>query len=201
MSIPLVLPPKIIYFAGWEIGDLQAGVPYLLPEGHQWIISQTGLVVPFPTSQHAPWENRRLSALAMSQPAPELPAKQLLNSFLVVYSSSPMHRIFPIVDLPLFSRTVEAAYSHASGPQTGCNSARACVFAFLALVSSLKHLDLNYHNAQLPSIPRDAFIIHASTLLPAIIQEPLNLDAVQAAISLVVHPFSSPSFGHLHTFD
>lgn len=192
MPIPLKLPPKIIYFAGWEIGNLQAKVPYLLPEGHQWIVSQTGLVVPFPTSQHAPWENSRPATPAGIDPSPNLPTKALLKSALAVYTSSPMHQIFPIIDPPLFSRTVEAAYSHASSPQTGCHSARACVLTFMVLVSSLNHLDPNYHDAKLPAIPREAYIAHASALLPAIIQGPLNLDAVQATMALVVHPFSSP---------
>lgn len=192
MSIPLELPPKIIFFAGWEIGNLQAKVPYLLPEGHQWIISQTGLVVPFPTSQHAPWENSRPATPGRIDPVPDLPTKALLKAVLDVYTSSPMHQIFPVIDPPLFSLTVEAAYSHARSQKTGCHSARACVLTFMALVSSLNRLDPNYHKAKLPSIPCDVYIAHASALLPAIIQGPLNLDAVQAAIALVVHPFSSP---------
>ncbi|KAJ6012637.1 hypothetical protein N7522_002992 [Penicillium canescens] len=185
-SIPLILPPRIIHFAGWEVGNLQAGVPNLLPEGLQWIKSRTELMAPFPTSQHIPWEKSRPSTLGRSEPAPELPTKPLLKSFLDVYMSSPMHRIFPVIDRPLFSHTIQAAYSQANWPQTQYHSARACILTFMAVVSSLNCLDPSYNGTQLPSIPRDAYIARASALLPAIIQEPLNLDALQTAISLAL---------------
>lgn len=191
-STPLILPPRIIHFAGWVVGNLPAGVPNPLPEGLQWIKSGSGLMVPFPTSQHAPWERSRLSTVGGSEPAPELPTKTLLKSFLDLYMSSPMHRIFPVIDRPLFSLTIQAAYPHANRPQTQYHSARACIFAFMAVVSSLHYLGPNYNGVQLLSIPLGAYIAHASALLPAIIQEPLNLDALQTATSLVVCPYSSP---------
>lgn len=192
-SIPLILLPKPIHFAGWEVGNLQAGVPNLLPEGLQWIKSRTGLMAPFPTSQHAPWERSRPSTAGGSEPALELPTKPLLKSFLDVYMSSPMHRIFPVIYPPLFSQTIQAAYTHANRPQPQYHGARACILAFMAVVSSLHYLDSSYNGAQLRSIPLDAYIAHASALLPAIIQEPLNLDALQTAISLVVRPYFSPN--------
>ncbi|KAI9927206.1 hypothetical protein MW887_003590 [Aspergillus wentii] len=191
-SIPLLLPPRIIHFAGWEVGNLQTGVPNLLPEGLQWIKSRTGLLLPFPTSQHAPWEKPHPSTLGRREPAPKLPTKSMLKRFLDVHMPSPLHRIFPVVDSQLFSQTIEAAYSHSNWPQTQNQSAQACILTFMALVSSLNHLDPSYNDTQLPSIPRDAYIAHASAVLLAIIQEPPNLDALQTAISLVVRPCCSP---------
>ncbi|XHG07939.1 hypothetical protein AWENTII_011069 [Aspergillus wentii] len=185
-SIPLLLPPRIIHFAGWEVGNLQTGVPNLLPEGLQWIKSRTGLLLPFPTSQHAPWEKPHPSTLGRREPAPKLPTKSMLKRFLDVHMPSPLHRIFPVVDSQLFSQTIEAAYSHSNWPQTQNQSAQACILTFMALVSSLNHLDPSYNDTQLPSIPRDAYIAHASAVLLAIIQEPPNLDALQTAISLAL---------------
>lgn len=168
-----------------QIRDLHNGVPNPLPESLQWIWSRENLPVPFPVSQHAPWEKPRSSTLGSNKTALELPTKAALRSFLNAFTTSSMHRIFPVVDSSLFSQTIQVAYSKAKSPQASDGSAQACILSFMAMVSSLYHLDPSYNGNKLPSIPRETYIAHARALLPAIIQEPLNLDALQAAISLV----------------
>lgn len=169
-------------------GTFRPGVPFGLPEGFQWIWSQTGHSVPHPSSKEAPWERPRRSAIRPRWTSPELPDRLLLKSFLEVYMRSPMRRIFPVIDPAFFPQTIEAAYSHTNPPNIRNHSAHACILTFMALVSSLHPFDPTYNGAHLPSIPRDSYVAHASTLLPAIIQGPLNLDSLQAAILLVNRP-------------
>ncbi|CAG8255317.1 unnamed protein product [Penicillium salamii] len=167
-------------------GTFRPGVPFGLPEGLQWIWSQTGHSVPHPSSKEAPWERPRRSAIRPRWTSPELPDRLLLKSFLEVYMRSPMRRIFPVIDPAFFPQTIEAAYSHTNPPNIRNHSAHACILTFMALVSSLHPFDPTYNGAHLPSIPRDSYVAHASTLLPAIIQGPLNFDSLQAAILLAL---------------
>jgi hypothetical protein len=184
-STPLTPPQKPFHFAGWEFGNLQSGVPNLLPKNLQWIWSRTGLLVPFPTPQHGSGEEPKTSILPDFNKTPlDLPKESLLNRFLNVYICSPMRRIFPVIDPALFSQTIQTAYSDRISPAEKY-SAQACILAFMAMFSSLYHFDPGYHGAELPPIPRDTYIAHATAFLPAIVQESLNLDALQTAILLV----------------
>ncbi|KAJ5767761.1 hypothetical protein N7533_000344 [Penicillium manginii] len=96
-----------------------------------------------------------------------------------------MRRIFPVIDPALFSQTIQTAYSDRISPAEKY-SAQACILAFMAMFSSLYHFDPGYHGAELPPIPRDTYIAHATAFLPAIVQESLNLDALQTAILLAI---------------
>ncbi|KAL4734840.1 hypothetical protein BDV11DRAFT_197352 [Aspergillus similis] len=186
--------PRIIHFAGWkflDINDSQAGAPNLLPEGLRWIKSRTGIAISLPTSHHAPWEkplsskdNLDLWAIGT---ALELPTKPILRQYLEAYLSSPMHKIFPVVDPSLFSLTIQAAYQQREpGPRSPNSCARACVFAFTALASCLGQVDTSSGDAQAPPVPCREYIMQARGSLPAIIQEPLDLDALQTALLLAL---------------
>ncbi|RDW74560.1 fungal specific transcription factor domain-containing protein [Aspergillus mulundensis] len=116
----------------------------------------------------------------------ELPKKPVLKQYLDVYLSSHMYKIFPVIDSSLFSLTIQAAYQpRGLGSSIPNPSARACVFAFMAFVSCLGQLD-TCSNVPRPPTPCREYIIQARSLLPAIIQEPLNLDALQTALILAV---------------
>lgn len=155
-------------------------MPNLLPESLQWIWSQSGLLVPFPTPQHAPCET-----LGSKKSPPELPEEKLLRNFLDVYICSPTRRIFPVIDPALFDQTIKVAYLDDGTSYTQNQSAKACILTFMAMVSYLYHFDPSYHGAELPPIPRDAYIAHATALLPDLLQEPLDLDALQTIILIV----------------
>ncbi|KAL5048373.1 hypothetical protein BDW71DRAFT_196042 [Aspergillus fruticulosus] len=163
-----------------DINDSQAGAPNLIPEGLRWIKSRTGIAISLPTSHHAPWEKPFLSKdnsdLWAIGTALELPSKSILKQCLDAYFSSPMHKNFPVLDSSLFSLTIRAAYQQRGpGPRIPNPSARACVFAFTALVFCLGEIDTC-----------NEYIIQARGILPAIIQEPLNLDASQTALLLAL---------------
>lgn len=156
-----------------------------MPEGLRWIWSRTRLPVPFPTTQHAPWEKPRREIRKFSEKPPVLPEKSLLMKFVELYSNSALHRIFPVINPALFFQTIQAAYSHNQSPLPQYHSAQACIFGFMAMISSLHHLDPSYDPFELPTIPREVYIAHASAAIPAFIQGPLNLDDLQASIILV----------------
>ncbi|KAL4954777.1 hypothetical protein BDW69DRAFT_193743 [Aspergillus filifer] len=174
-----------------NINAAQAQAPNLLPEGLRWIKSRTGVIISLSTSYHAPWE-KPLSSIDESGPSGigstlELPKKPALEQCLDLHLSSPMHKIFPVIDSSLFSSTIQAAYpTRGSAPRTQNHSSRACVFAFMAFVSCLGELDTPSSAAPPLSIPCKEYIKQARSLLSSIIQEPLNLDALQTALLLAL---------------
>ncbi|KAE8371911.1 hypothetical protein BDV26DRAFT_286391 [Aspergillus bertholletiae] len=182
---------------GWKIGDIapQIGVPSLLPEGLRWIESRTGTVIPLPNLCHAPWEKPPLSSTSLDLDGVQeaastpsgLPARAVLKRYLDVYTSSAIHIIFPVISPLLFSQTIRAAYLLPEHDRkTHCPSSRACIFAFLALVSSLDPLSTRCTAPEPPPIPRDEYIMKAQALFPSLLQEPLNLDAIQTALLLSI---------------
>ncbi|KAB8255043.1 hypothetical protein BDV32DRAFT_154633 [Aspergillus pseudonomiae] len=196
-AYPLLPSPRIIHFAGWKIGNIapQVGVPSLLPEGLRWIESRTGTVIPLPNLCHAPWEKPPLSSTppdldgvheVVSTPS-GLPARTVLKRYLDVYTSSAIHAIFPVINSSLFYQTIRAAYSPPShDTKVHSPSSRACIFAFLALISSLDHLATRCTAPKPPPIPRDEYAMKAQALLPSLLQEPLNLDALQTTLLLSI---------------
>ncbi|KAL4980949.1 hypothetical protein BDW66DRAFT_156087 [Aspergillus desertorum] len=142
-----------------DINDSHAGAPHLLPEGLHWIKSRTGIAISLPTSHLTPWEKPpgskdNLDLWAISTVS-ELPSKPTLKHCLDAFLSTPMRKIFPVVDSSLFSLTIQAAYQQQAGasPRTPDPSARACVFAFTALVSCLGEIDTCSGVARPPSVP------------------------------------------------
>ncbi|KAL4964031.1 uncharacterized protein BDV14DRAFT_209580 [Aspergillus stella-maris] len=187
--IPLPPSPWIIHFAGWKIGNPSpehAATPSILPEGLQWIKSKTGATVPFPKFHKAPWEKSRLTSTSLRgvpQPSTaslELPPRGVLDRYLDAYWSSAVHANFPVINADLFTRTINAAYSHSeAGP---CQSSRACIFAVLALISGVDYPRAHCSVPVPPNMPRDDFILEAQRLLSLMICEESNLDTLQANV-------------------
>ncbi|OJJ54541.1 hypothetical protein ASPSYDRAFT_93459 [Aspergillus sydowii CBS 593.65] len=191
--IQLLPSPRIIHFAGWKIGNIspdRGSTPTLLPEGIQWIQSRTGTTVPFPTVHYAPWEKSKPShSLSVgirrtSTRRLELPPRPVLNRYLDAYWSSAIHALFPVIDSSLFSQTIDTAYLASQGGAH--NSSRACIFALLGLVSGVDYPRAQCTAPTPPNIPRDDYILEAQRLLPSIICEGFNLDALQATVILAV---------------
>ncbi|RDW68963.1 fungal specific transcription factor domain-containing protein [Aspergillus mulundensis] len=191
--IQLLPSPRIIHFAGWKIGDILPGrgaIPTLLPEGIQWIKSRTGTIVPFPNVQHVPWEKAKISPSLLhgegrtSTRPLELPSKTVLNRYLDAYWASSVHSLFPVIESSLFGQTVNSAYS--TGDSGAQDSSRACIFALLALTCGVDYPRARCTAPIPPIIPRDSFIFEAQRLLPSVISEGSNLDALQATVILAI---------------
>lgn len=145
--------------------------------------------MPFPTVHYAPWEklkppdNLSVVVRRTSTRRLELPPRPVLSRYLDAYLSSAIQALFPVIDSSLFSQTIDTAYlTSESGAH---HSSRACIFALLGLISGVDYPRAQCSAPTPPSIPRDDYILEAQRLLPSIICEGFNLDALQATVILV----------------
>ncbi|KAL3462394.1 fungal-specific transcription factor domain-containing protein [Aspergillus heterothallicus] len=195
--VKLLPAPRTIHFAGWSIGNVVpelAGLPTLLPEGLHWIRSKAGVAVPFPIDQSTPWEKPIGSKSPNNSPHSvarrvELPPRKVLQSYLDVYESPVVRALFPVIHPSLFTETIQLAYSAAESEsldETAHADSRACIYALLVLLSGLDYVETCCNLPKPPSIPRDAYFQEAQRLLPMIIRDGFNLDALQATVILAV---------------
>lgn len=183
-----------LHFAGREFGviSLITGIPFLLPEGQQWVQSRTGQKIAFDKLSPAspPWEkqralssNSRLMNLQTENPF-ELPPQDVVQAYFKIYRSSLMQRVFPVVDPVLFGDTIRTAYQQLHPRnQYGQASAKACVFAFVAFASILHSHDFDV--TTLPPVDSETWATKAKCLLPQFVQETTTLDGLQAVMMLV----------------
>ncbi|KAL4924192.1 putative C6 transcription factor [Aspergillus undulatus] len=186
-----------LHFAGRELGaiSLFTGIPFILPEGQEWVQSRTGQKLAFDgfTSSRVPWEKQRgqtLNAMLMHLQSPkafDLPDRATLEANFEVYRTSLMQRIFPVVNTVLFYSTINSAYKErGSGSDSAQVSSKACVFAFAAFVSMLCNPCLLRLGHKLPRLDEEACLVKARHLLFQILQEPPTLDGLQAVMIIAL---------------
>ncbi|KAL4779781.1 hypothetical protein BJX76DRAFT_351496 [Aspergillus varians] len=206
-AVPPAIPPAIaqssasssvpLHFAGRELGaiSLFTGIPFILPEGQEWVQSRTGQKLAFDrfTSIRAPWEKQRgqnSSAMLMHLRTPnafDLPDRHLVEANFDIYRTSLMQRVFPAVDPVLFWTTINSAYSdEASSSEIAQVSSKACIFAFTAFVSMLCNPCLLSQGHKLPDLDEEASTVKARYLLCQVLQEPPTLDGLQAITMLAL---------------
>ncbi|KAK4041310.1 hypothetical protein C8A01DRAFT_14896 [Parachaetomium inaequale] len=159
-----------LHFAGRHLGDisLHNGIPFLSAEGQKWIASRTGESAPLAALSAAPQRTRHgvhpafLCANTVLNAGMELPERRVIEECLELFAANPFKRIWPVIDAVLFQRTIEAAYDERAGR---CSlepvAARACIFAFLALLS-LHHM----YPKSMPSLDSEECAVQAQYLLP-----------------------------------
>ncbi|KAL4742815.1 hypothetical protein BDV11DRAFT_202467 [Aspergillus similis] len=184
-----------LHFAGRELGaiSLFTGIPFILPEGQEWVQSRTGQKLAFDqfTSNRAPWEKQRVqnsNAMLMHLQAPnalDLPDRQLIEISFNVYRTSLMQRVFPVVDPVLFWTTIDSAYKERFSGSDGAHvSSKACIFAFATFVSGLCNPCFVAQGKELPRFDEEACVLKARYLLCQVLQEPPTLDGLQAVTML-----------------
>lgn len=186
-----------VHFAGRELGGISVltGIPFLLPEGQEWIQARTGQTISSDkfSPTRAPWEKERgqtsntLYMNLQTQNPLELPDVRVTRLYLDAYRSSVvMMRIFPVIDPDLFEDTVISAYQQ---PQTsfrfGQASTRACILAFLAFAARLPPVKFKVSAS---AIDHDAMVTRAQFLLAQVLQEPASLEGAQAVTMMVRFP-------------
>lgn len=186
-----------VHFAGRELGviSLLTGVPFLLPEGQEWIQARTGQTVSSDnlSPARAPWDKERsqtpntLLVNVQGQNHFELPDWQVVRLYLEAYKNSPvMQRMFPVIDADLFEETMIAAYQQ---PQSSFRfvqaSTRACIIAFLAFVARLPPVKNHVSTSAACAVDHDVLVTKGQSLLAQVLQEPANLDGAQAVTMLV----------------
>ncbi|RDW78587.1 putative C6 transcription factor [Aspergillus mulundensis] len=184
-----------LHFAGKELGaiSLFTGIPFILPEGQEWVQSRTGQKLAFDqfTSSRAPWEKQRVqNTNAMLRQlqgsnALELPNRHDIELGFNTYRASLMQRVFPAVDPVLFWKTINSAYKERPSGSDGAHvSSKACIFAFATFVSGLCNPCLLDTGRVMPRFDEEACALKARYLLSQILQEPPTLDGVQTVIML-----------------
>ncbi|KAL3469695.1 hypothetical protein BJX99DRAFT_251781 [Aspergillus californicus] len=186
-----------LHFAGRELGaiSLFTGIPFILPEGQEWVQSRTGQKLAFDqfTSSRAPWEKQRgqipssmLSHLQTPNPF-ELPDRHKFELSFEAYRSSLMQRVFPVVDPVLFWTTINSAYKERSQASEGARaSTKACIFAFAAFVNVLCNPCLVHHGQTVPRLDDEACAAKAKYLLCQVMQESPTLDGLQAVAMIAL---------------
>lgn len=185
-----------LHFAGYYLGDIVSynGIPFFSSEAQDWIQSRTGENAAFSTlfASGPPWQKVHAihaSFLAGNVPANfDLPDRKAVQEYISLYCSSPFKLIFPFIDTVLFQRTLDLAYEPWDGPPSlRPITAKACVFAFCSVLSSL-----NEAEGTAPAIDGDDCAVKAQYLLPQILQD-TTLPGLQT-ILMIVSFQSSPIF-------
>ncbi|KAL2855980.1 hypothetical protein BJY01DRAFT_231409 [Aspergillus pseudoustus] len=186
-----------LHFAGRELGaiSLFTGIPFILPEGQEWVQSRTGQKLAFDkfTSLRTPWEKQRavtsndMLAQLQSPQLSKLPDRHLLEFSFEIYRTSVMQRVFPAVDPVLFWSTIRSAYRERSSEHDRCpTSTKACIFAFAAFVGVLCSPCFLDHGQKLPRLDEEACLAKARYLLCEVLQEPPTMDGLQAVTMLAL---------------
>ncbi|KAL2854218.1 hypothetical protein BJX68DRAFT_254139 [Aspergillus pseudodeflectus] len=186
-----------LHFAGRELGaiSLFTGIPFILPEGQEWVQSRTGQKLAFDkfTSLRTPWEKQRavnsndMLAQLQSPQLGELPDRHLLELSFEIYRTSVMQRVFPVLDPMLFWSTIGSAYRERSSESDRCSaSTKACIFAFAAFVGVLCSPCFAAQEQKLPRLDEEACIAKARYLLCEVLQEPPTMDGLQAVTILAL---------------
>ncbi|KAE8373348.1 hypothetical protein BDV26DRAFT_285182 [Aspergillus bertholletiae] len=171
------------------------GIPFLLPEGQEWVQSRTGQKIDVeklcPT--RPPWERQRaLNSCALFSDMQtgtifDLPDRTVLELHLERYRVSIMQSIFPIVDQDLFQETINAVYQKPQPNSCYADSSlRACIFAFLAFSSLITEPCPEGKAPSPPPVDGERYFMRAHFLVPHILQGTPTLDGVQAMTILAL---------------
>lgn len=196
---PILSSAAGVHFAGRELGviSLLTGIPFLLPEGQEWIQSRTGQTISSEklSPSRVPWEKERgrssneiLMALR-NDDLFQLPDRRSVQMYFDAYKQSAvMRRIFPVVDIELFAETINEAYRQPkSSFEFGQASIRACIIAFAAFVARLPPVLEIIRNSPCPALQVDHEVLasKAQFFLSQVMQEPASLEGAQAVCMLV----------------
>ncbi|GIK05589.1 hypothetical protein Aspvir_009702 [Aspergillus viridinutans] len=184
------------HFAGRELGVINSmtRIPFLLPEGRQWIQARTGRQISedqLNSYSRPPWEkqralssNRHLTNM-LPQSMFELPERHAVEVHLALFRTTLMQRVFPIVDPILFPDTIKAAYSHSSLSASRAD-VRACILSFLAFSSILQVPEYKDRPLGLPPIDSEGLALKAQCLIPQVLREDASLEGLQALIIMAL---------------
>ncbi|PYI05496.1 hypothetical protein BO78DRAFT_430633 [Aspergillus sclerotiicarbonarius CBS 121057] len=173
--------------AGRHLGNICTfnGVHVLSTSSQEWMKACTGEELHLdryhsaqvPWWQHPPTDP---TPQGLSSSSLDLPEPAFLYEELKHYQSSTFGLFFPILDPSLFESTVRAAcYQESSAASPGLSSAKACIFAFLALAPTVVHGSRRH---RLKS--SFEYVCEAYRLLPEVFKEPVSLDGLQTLLLL-----------------
>ncbi|KAL4816811.1 putative C6 transcription factor [Aspergillus spinulosporus] len=169
------------------------GTPFFSKLGRDWIHHCTGETF-HPEYLHPAESAAQLPSTTTGLDFP-LPDRTFLYEEIQQYQASHLGLLFPVIDRALFDSTVDAAYCQKySSLSPGMHSAKACIFALLALSALVVHGPRGY-----PLQYSDQYAKEAHRLLPCIFEEPVSLDGLQALLMLCL--CAQGLAGDFHTVD
>lgn len=185
-----------LHFAGHDLGHISSsnGIPIFSDNGKELIRSRTGQEAVFPSlllngpRGHDPrrlhqsvFSGFRLGAMQHPVVDFSLPDRQVVNEYLHFFRTSFFKLEFPVVDPLLFHETVDIAYQSFEGPEPPeAVCAKACVFAFLSVISLLG----NDRQTTFSPVDGDTFGTKTEYFLPLLLQD-VNLTVLQTVLMLV----------------
>ncbi|KAL4935384.1 hypothetical protein BDV06DRAFT_207127 [Aspergillus oleicola] len=169
-----------IHFAGQALGSIAGfnGLPVFSPSGIEWIKARTGEDVSLDWYQTVPIQTNHIPGdTCLPQILPDI---HVLRQLLEKYKASISYRLFPVVNMACFEYTIRAAYEQElSNISPSVLSAKACVFAFMALSSFIACWSQSEAIAY-----TDKYAREVSKIMPVLIQESVTLDGLQAILML-----------------
>ncbi|KNG89058.1 hypothetical protein ANOM_002951 [Aspergillus nomiae NRRL 13137] len=174
-------PDPNLHFPGLALRNICVfnGLPFFSSGGRQWIKAQTGEDVDL--NQYQP--PKRISSLRpKATRTVYLPSKSLLFERLQEYKSSVFCQIFPFINPHLFDDTVRAAYQEQSTLTCSNDSAKACVFAFMAVASMFSN-STDSHG----SLDSDHYAYAAYDLVPEFFRDTVTTEGLQALLMLCLY--------------
>lgn len=177
-----------LHFAGFYLGDISSynGIPFFSADGQDWIRSRAGEDASFQTlfAMGPLWQTQHPVPILLGLPqlhtGGELPDRIVLEEYLSLFQASHFGISFPLIDFVLFHETIDLAYQPSQEtPSLEAVTARACVFAFFAVLS-LFQAEWN----STPEIDGEACVGAAQSLVAMILQDP-NITSLETVFMLV----------------
>lgn len=177
-----------LHFAGYYLGDVSSynGIPFFSADGQEWIRSRAGEDASFQTlfGMGPLWQTQHPVPIFIDFPegnaSGELPDRTVVEEYLALFRASQFGLSFPVIDFVLFQETIELAYEQSDGsPSLESVTAKACVFAFFAVVSLFQ----GEWNST-PEIDGEA-CAGAAQRLVAVILQGTNITALETVFMLV----------------
>ncbi|KAL0937299.1 fungal specific transcription factor [Colletotrichum truncatum] len=179
-----------MHFAGYYLGDISShnGVPFFSSDGQEWIRSRTGEDASIQTlfALGPLWQTQHpvpihLGAYLHSNSGRELPDRTVVEEYLALFRASHFGLFFPLIDHTLFLETIELAFQPSETPSLETITAKACVFAFFAVLSLFQ---VQWKST--PEIDGEACAGAAQNLIPIILQE-TNITGLETVFMLSLY--------------
>ncbi|KAE8140011.1 hypothetical protein BDV38DRAFT_290772 [Aspergillus pseudotamarii] len=174
-------PDPNLHFPGLALRNICVfnGLPFFSSGGRQWIKAQTGEDVNL--NQYQPL--RRISSLRPTATRTiHLPSERLLLKRFEEYKSSVFSQIFPFINPHFFEDTVRAAYREQSPLNYSNDSAKACIFAFMAVTAMFFNSAENHETDD-----SDYYAYAAYDLIPGFFRDSITVEGLQALLMLCLY--------------